>query len=111
MYLKIFSDEDEAPDSDIRKGYLLIQQVVAVEFGWEDGLPFASYTLEGQTLDEAPTINLDGNAYVFSDDGELLDGFVIDSLPDEQADVGNLHVERFGDTVVLSNRLLSHNTD
>lgn len=72
MYLKMMGPED-LPDSDTRKSYRLVQQVVdARTERHEDGKAFISYTIESG---EMFTVPVSGNVYILNDQGKTVSTF------------------------------------
>lgn len=72
MYMKLMGPED-CPDSDTRKTFRLIQQVLDVSFErHDDGKCYASYRIEDG---DHFTVPATGNVYVLNDQGKTVASF------------------------------------
>lgn len=71
MYLKLMGSED-CPDSDTRKTFRLIQQVIDVTFERRDDGCYVDFTAEDGAH---VTTKADGNVYVLNDQGKTVASF------------------------------------
>lgn len=77
MFLKIMSGEN-APDSDSRKSFRLLDHVEAASFIRSGGAPRATVLFENGEQEEFPC---EGNAYLMNDSGKTVAQFGATPLP------------------------------
>ena len=77
MIVKLMGPED-APDTDTRKTYRILDGVTAVNFRRDDAGAVVDLTFGS---DEVQSFELSGNVYLLSDGGSIISSFGVASLP------------------------------
>jgi hypothetical protein len=87
MYLKMMGSED-LPDSDSRKTFRLVQQVVDVTFERREGKAFVEFYLEDGARFSHVEVN--GNVYVLNDQGKTVGSYGV-SDPDPETSANEVY--------------------